>query len=132
MIHEKKKILVLDDEPSNAKMLSAMLTLQGYENEQFLDPVLALEALLAHPQCYHLVLADRVMPKLEAPQLIEKLRQNETTKAIPVVVITGLAETFEKIELIRAGAFDILIKPLDMSLLVAVVKRALATSGESL
>ena len=126
MIHNQKKILVLDDELSNAKVLSTMLTLHGYENEQFLDSTLALSALLASPQHYSLVVADRMMPKLEAPQLIERLHQNEATKEIPVVVVTGLAETFEKIELIKAGAFDILMKPVDMPLLIAVVKRALA------
>jgi response regulator RpfG family c-di-GMP phosphodiesterase len=126
---DKKKILVVDDEITNVIMLAAMLRLDDFVVETYTDPKQALTVLQETPENYSIILADRMMPHLTAVQLLHKLRESEQTSAIPFVLITGLAEQEEKIELIKAGVFDILIKPIDRAILMGVVKRAYRQIG---
>ncbi len=120
-----KEILIVDDEPLNIKVLSLFLAQENYHWQSAENGEIALQLLIQQPKQYSLVLADRIMPRMNALQLINAMKDHELLADIPVVVQTGIADKEEMVEVIKAGAFDFLIKPIDKDLLLAVVKRAL-------
>ena len=81
----KSVILVVDDQPQNIELLEAYLVPQGYE---IIPAASGEEALLklVHNQI-DLILLDIMMPKMSGLELLEKLRADEKTKAIPVVMV---------------------------------------------
>lgn len=123
---EKSVILVVDDQPQNIELLEAYLVGQGYEIVKAASGEEALEKL-AHNQI-DLVLLDVMMPKMSGIEVLEKLRADEKTKAIPVVMVTVLKETEDKVKALEAGCDDFISKPVDKVELLARVKSILKIS----
>ena len=69
------KILLIDDELSNVKMLEAMLKISGYQCDPYTNSKEAWLALSTTPEQYNLILADRIMPHLNALQLLELVKK---------------------------------------------------------
>jgi len=114
------KVLVVDDVSANVELLRTLLTREGYSVVTAADGVEALcRVEEEHPD---LVLMDVRMPKLNGYEVCDRLKQNRTTRLIPVVLITALAERGDKIQGINAGADDFLTKPLDVHELKARVR----------
>ena len=105
---ERPKILVVDDIPENVRLLEAVLVSQGYDVVTAGDGAAAL-AVVASEQP-DLVLLDVFMPELDGYAVCTRLRENEETAVLPVVMVTSsLAE--EKTRAIEAGADDFIPKP---------------------
>ena len=92
----KPVILVVDDQPQNIELLEAYLAPQGYEIIKAVSGQEALEKLFGNQ--IDLVLLDIMMPKMSGLEVLEKLRADEKTKAIPVVMVTALKETEDKVK----------------------------------
>ena len=120
---DKSVILVVDDQPQNIELLEAYLVGQGYEIITAASDEEALEKLV-HNQT-DLILLDVMMPKMSGFEVLEKLRAAELTKAIPVVMVTTLKETEDKIKALEAGCDDFISKPFDRHELLARVKSLL-------
>ena len=103
-----KKILFIEDESALQKTLGDVLRENGYEVISALNGDLGLS--LARSQKPDLVLLDLILPKMDGLQVLSKLRAEEATKDIPVIVLTNV-EDAEKIDrAIELGATAYLVK----------------------
>ena len=116
------RILVVDDQRTNAEMVSGLLRNLGYEVELALGGEEALD--LVHTKGPDLVISDILMPGVDGYELCRRLRANTATALLPVILVTS-AEQSERIKGIEAGADDFLAKPVNWAELFGRVKRLL-------
>ena len=122
----KPAILAVDDQEQNIELLEACLAPHGYEIIKASSGEEAL-AKLSVAQI-DLILLDIMMPKMSGIEVLKILRADEKTKAIPVVMVTALKETEDKIKALEAGCDDFISKPFDRVELLARVKSMLKIS----
>ncbi|MDD5237416.1 MAG: response regulator [Candidatus Omnitrophica bacterium] len=122
----KSVILVVDDQFQNIELLEAYLVPQGYEIIKAASGEEALEKLGSNQ--IDLILLDVMMPKMSGIEVLKNLRVDEKTKAIPVVMVTVLKETEDKVKALEAGCDDFISKPVDKVELLARVKSILKIS----
>lgn len=102
-------ILVVDDTPENITVLRELLVRQGYRVRPALRGSLALNAALSHPP--DLVLLDIMMPEMSGFEVCRALKTNPATAEIPVLFISALDRTSDKLKGFEAGAVDYIEKP---------------------
>ena len=111
------KILILDDQPANRDLLSRYIQQLGLDAFACATATEAFETLKKHD--IDLILLDLVMPQMSGHEVLAKLKASQIWRAIPVIVISGLADQAEVIRCIEAGADDYLQKPFNRVLLEA-------------
>jgi len=116
-------ILVADDNWANLELLSELLHEQGYRAICVLDGDQAFKALGS--QQIDLVLLDVMMPGHTGFDVCRTIKSNPETRLIPVVLVTGLADTGDRIQGIDCGADDFLCKPVNKQELLARVRSLL-------
>ena len=109
MDRAKGAILVVDDQPANLKLLEDMLRQQDYQVRSFPRGRLALAAAAAHPP--DLILLDINMPEMDGFQVCERLKSNPALSRIPVIFLSALNETEDKVKAFRSGGVDYVTKP---------------------
>jgi len=114
----KARVLVVDDQPANIRLLEAILTPRGYDVATAASGEEALETISQMP--VDLVLLDIVMPGLDGYEVCRRIRGQVDTAYLPVVMVTASGEE-EKIKALEAGADDFLTKPINQSELLARV-----------
>src|ERR1044071_8726789 len=102
-------ILVADDQDSNRELLKELLEAQGYAVIAVPDGADALAELAQRP--VDLVLLDVMMPRLNGFEVCERIKANPDTYLVPVILITALSDKQDRLEGIKAGADDFLIRP---------------------
>ncbi len=121
---ETSKILVVDDEPRNVRILQIHLNAQGYTVSTAEDGVKALD--IVEQDAPDLILLDINMPKMDGFEVVKRIRANRATEFIPIVMITALRDTREnRIKSIEAGADDFIEKPFDSLEVLARVRSLL-------
>jgi len=120
-----RRILFVDDEPNVLQSLRRMLRSQPFAWEtEFVDcAARAWDALLAAR--VDVVVTDVQMPGVDGLALLQRIRQNERTSDIPVVIVSGLAEAGLKARALDLGATDLLSKPIAVEDLLARLRSAL-------
>jgi putative two-component system response regulator len=104
-------ILVVDDEESNVRLLDAMLKSRGYEVTAARNGAEALErARRASPD---LILMDVMMPVMDGFEATRRLRADEETMLVPIVMVTALHDVEARVKALDVGADDFLTKPVD-------------------
>jgi len=106
---EKTSILIVDDVPENLRLLSAMLDQTGYLVRPATSAKLAWAA--AHREPPSLILLDIQMPEMDGLEMCRRLKTDEALRPIPVIFISALNETEEKIKAFQAGGVDYITKP---------------------
>lgn len=122
------KIMVIDDEPLNIKVVRKFLELDGYRN--FItttDSTSALELFMnENPD---IILLDIMMPSVSGLDILEKIRSDRDRRHIPIVILTASNDHETKKNALDMGATDFLAKPVDPSDLIPRVRNALITKA---
>jgi DNA-binding response OmpR family regulator len=118
----KPRVLVVDDDEMNVRLLEAILS-DKYEVTTAYNGKEALLEVEKKPP--DLILLDIMMPGMSGYEVCKKLKGNNKTLHIPIVMVTALTEKTEKIKGIEAGANDFLNKPVDVNELRVRVKSLL-------
>ena len=117
------KILAVDDNKQNLELLTRALSAAHYEVVTATDGPTALQ--LIDGGAVDLVLLDVMMPGMSGYEVCEKIRANDATRLLPVVMLTALHDMSHRIRGIAAGADDFLTKPFNREELLTRVKSLL-------
>jgi two-component system, sensor histidine kinase and response regulator len=113
-------IMVVDDQPANLKLLEGMLKQDGYAVRSFPRGRLALAAAEQTPP--DLVLLDITMPEMTGYHVCQRLKSNPQLARIPVIFLSALNETDDKVTAFQAGGVDYVTKPFQVDEVRARVK----------
>jgi DNA-binding response OmpR family regulator len=119
-------ILLIDDEIEFVETLAERFELRGYVSKIAGDGESGISMITKEP--FDIVILDLMMPGLSG---LDTLRQiKDIDKTLPVIMLTGHGSTKDGMEGMRMGAFDFLMKPLDINELLEKIKLALSESSK--
>ncbi len=123
MVEKKSKILIVDDAVDTVELLRKRFHSEGYDTAEANDGEEALQKV----EQYHpdLIVLDVMMPKLDGYEVCRRLKADENTKYVPVLMLTAKGEIENKVKGLEIGADDYLPKPFDYKELSARVKSLL-------
>jgi putative two-component system response regulator len=116
-------VLVVDDIESNARLLARLLTRDGYRVLTATDGTEALAVV--HREHPDLILMDVMMPRLDGFETCRLLKHDPSTRLIPVVLVTALQDSRDRIRGLEVGADDFVNKPVNAAELTARVRSLL-------
>ena len=120
-----EKILIVEDNLLSADLLAQTINDMGYKTVVARDGEAAVEMVAIEKP--DLILLDVMMPGLDGYGVCRKIRENEDTRRIPIVMITSLSDLSEKVKGIEVGADDFLNKPFNDTILYARIRAMLRT-----
>lgn len=115
-----RSILIVDDEIANLKLLAELLTQQGYQVRPTESPQLAIDSAFSQPPS--LILLDVKMPIIDGFEVCRRLKQDARTRDIPVIFISALQSTDDKVRGFEAGGVDFITKPIQEDEVLARVR----------
>ncbi|MDY7013621.1 MAG: diguanylate cyclase, partial [Cyanobacteriota bacterium] len=119
----KADILVVDDTQENLSFLSSMLTRQGYDVRTAINGQMALIA--ANTVVPDLILLDIMMPAIDGYEVCRRLRANPKTASVPIIFLSALSATFDKVQAFQVGGADYITKPFQVEEVLARVRNQL-------
>lgn len=122
------KILVIDDEPTINELIKVNLELLGYDVIQALDGIKGFA--LAKQELPNLILLDVMMPEVDGFTVAQRIRQNESTRNIPILMLTALSQLNDKVKGFDIGVDDYLVKPFEMEELKVRIRALLKRSKQ--
>lgn len=120
MMEKKGIILAVDDTPASLKLMTELLKAEGYEVRSAISGELALHSAASSPP--ELVLLDICMPEMDGYEVCRRLKAQPETSRIPVIFVSALSDTVEKVRGFELGAVDFLTKPYQREELLARVR----------
>ncbi len=108
---EPARILIVDDERQNRRLLEVMLAPDGFVLQTASSGEEALAMVAREPP--DLILLDVMMPGMDGYEVTRRLKGNRATEGIPVIIVTAVEDRSAKIMGLNAGAEDFLSKPVD-------------------
>lgn len=126
MTENAKRILVVDDEPDVLLLVVYRMRRSGYDVIEARDGDEAFQLAVAEQP--DLIVADVMMPRIDGYELTRRLRNEETTRRIPVILLTAKSQEADVSQGFAAGADDYLKKPFNPDELVARVRAVLGRS----
>ncbi|MBN2355234.1 response regulator [candidate division KSB1 bacterium] len=112
LVQSEKKILIVDDTPANVQVLAGMLKKRGYKIRISLNGRLALQAAKKDPP--DLILLDISMPDINGFEVCKNLKADEQLRDIPVIFISALTDTLDKVQAFSVGGVDYMTKPFQL------------------
>ncbi|KYC42627.1 histidine kinase [Scytonema hofmannii PCC 7110] len=113
-------ILLVDDTPDNLRLLSKILETHGFKVRKTISGKMALQSAQIEPP--ELILLDINMPDLNGYEVCQQLKSNELTANIPIIFISALDQTTDKIKAFENGGIDYITKPFQELEVLARVK----------
>ncbi len=123
VVEQRFKIMIVDDEPLNLKLMEAVLAPFNYDIFKAYNGQDALAVMKKAD--IDLVLLDVMMPYMDGYEVCRRLKDNEETRLVPIIMVTALNDTEAKIKGIKAGADDFITKPPNKIELTARIKSLL-------
>lgn len=120
------RILVVDDNQTNRRLLQAILARKGYRTTIAIDGEQAVQTALADPP--DLILLDVMMPRKDGYQVCAELKHDPRFAEIPIVFLSALAAATDRVKGLELGAADYINKPFDIAEVLARVKTQLQIS----
>ena len=118
------KIMIIDDEPLNIKLVRKYLQDAGYHEFVMLtDPREAFDSIRSEQP--DVILLDVMMPQVSGTEILTWVRQESSTQHLPVVILTASTDRETKLELLELGATDFLTKPVDSAEMMPRVRNAI-------
>lgn len=117
---DEYKVLIVDDEEELATTIAERLQIRGIQANTANDGETALEMIATNPP--QVVVLDVMMPGLSGIEILK--RMNAQNLKIPVILLTGYGSTEQGMEGMKHGAFDYLMKPCDLNILINKIKEA--------
>jgi adenylate cyclase len=117
-------VLVVDDDALNRRLLMATLAREGLRTTSATDGAEALAAI--HEEPPDVVLLDIEMPGVNGFEVLERIKADEVTRHLPVIMISGLDDTESVVRCLEIGADDFLPKPFDAAILRARINAGLS------
>jgi CheY-like chemotaxis protein len=106
---ETGTIMIVDDTPANLRLLNHMLRERGYRVRSFPKGELALKSAMDEPP--DLILLDVNMPEMNGYEVCQQLKSDSRTQQVPVIFISALTETLDKVKAFHVGGVDYITKP---------------------
>ena len=122
------RILVIDDDPAIVELVSINLEMAGYDISQASDGIRG--QALAVQMVPDLIVLDLMLPKVDGFTVCQRLRRDDRTADIPVLMLTALGETQNKVDGFNAGADDYLTKPCTVEQLLSAISTRLQRHQE--
>jgi two-component system, OmpR family, alkaline phosphatase synthesis response regulator PhoP len=123
-----RRILVVDDEEDIVGLLTFHLEKEGYRVQSAYNGSYALELAFASPP--DLVILDIMLPEVDGLEVCRRLRGNEITASVPVLMLSARKEELDKVLGLELGADDYMVKPFGVRELVARVRAMLRRSEQ--
>ncbi|OGV71934.1 MAG: hypothetical protein A3K19_07495 [Lentisphaerae bacterium RIFOXYB12_FULL_65_16] len=117
-------VILVDDTPANLQVLSGMLRDCGYKPRSFPNGRLALQAAAKEPP--DLILLDILMPEMDGYETCRRLKEDERLRSVPVIFISALSETLDKVKAFQCGGVDYITKPFQFEEVEARVRTHVA------
>ena len=118
-----KSILIVDDSNTNVVLLEAVLNNRGYDIRTSMS-VREAYKIMARKQP-SLILLDLLMPHISGYQFLDRIKNDENTKHIPVIIVSAVTDALNIKKTLEMGAVDYIEKPVDIKELVKKVEQAL-------
>lgn len=129
-VEKKTKILIVDDTVDTVELLTKRFRAEGYDTAAAYDGEEALLKVREYEP--EIILLDVMMPKLDGYEVCRRLKKDETTKHIPILMLTAKSEVQDKVKGLDTGADGYLTKPFDYKELAARVRSLLARKDASI
>ena len=114
----------MDDTTENLRVLSSALANQGYDVRGVINGEMALRAAQAEPP--DLILLDIRMPGIDGYEVCRRLKANPLTEAVPVIFLSALGDSIDKVQAFGVGGVDYITKPFQLDEVLVRVKNQLA------
>lgn len=125
----RARVLLVDDDPDLRRMAEMQLTLQGFDVVQAADGKAALEA--ARTKAPDVILLDMMLPDMDGGQVLRELHADPATEDIPVIFLSALTATEDRVKGLSGGAVDWISKPHDPRELIARIGAAARTKAKA-
>ncbi len=122
----KKRVLLVDDKGEFRRLVQIFLS-KNYEVETAENGLHAL-ALLQNGYMPDVIVSDLLMPEVDGKVLVEQVKSSGMFQHIPIVILSSINKSAKKIELIKSGAGDYLVKPFNPMELEVRIDRLLKTA----
>ena len=119
-LEERGTILVIDDNPTNLQVLYKALSDRGYDVLVEMDGKSGIELVKNSPP--DLILLDVMMPGIDGFETCSRLQADPITKEIPIIFMTALSDTVNKVKGLSLGAVDYISKPFQQEEVLARIK----------
>jgi DNA-binding response OmpR family regulator len=124
---KKNKILIVDDAVDTVELLKKRFQSEGYETAEAYNGEEGLKQVTEYNP--DLIVLDIMMPKIDGYEVCQKLKKDENTKYIPILMLTAKGEIEHKVKGLDIGADDYLSKPFDYKELSARIRSLLAVKA---
>ena len=118
--NQQTVIFIIDDNPSNVKVLTHVLALSGYKTLIAMDGLTGIQKIIKSKP--DLILLDIMMPNIDGFETCKRLKTLEETQDIPIIFMTALASTADKVKGLSLGAVDYITKPFQQEEVIARIE----------